>query len=225
MIMRSMDWPRVFSLLAHELRSPAGVIAGYARMLSEGRLSSEDQLQAFAQIERAAGRITTISRQASDLSRWLGPEMDGAAPVAIADLMTRAVAQTTTPARVTIDATANANGLHLPAIDRAALTAAIAAAVDAVCREVTEGVVISPRVDAADAACDILIGSATALAALPERPSRDPSVTQWSADHSGMGLALVLGAVVVLAHGGQLCSFGVRRDVLAIRLRTHTEGV
>lgn len=224
--MRSMDWPRVFSLLAHELRSPAGVIAGYARMLSEGRLTSDDQLQAFAQIERAAGRITTISRQASDLSRWLGPEMDGASPVAVADLMTRAVAQTAAPARVTIDASPEANALNLPAIDRAALTAAIAAAVDAVCREVSDGgVVISPRVDAEDAACDILIGSTTALAALPERPSRDPSVTQWSADRSGMGLALVLGAVVVLAHGGQLCSFGERRDVLAIRLRTHTEGV
>ena len=52
--MKTMDWPRVFSLLAHELRSPAAVIGGYARMLTEGRLRDDDRLQAYAQIERAA---------------------------------------------------------------------------------------------------------------------------------------------------------------------------
>ena len=52
--MSTMDWPRVFHLLAHELRSPAAVIGGYARMSSGGRLNEDDRLQAYAQIERAA---------------------------------------------------------------------------------------------------------------------------------------------------------------------------
>jgi signal transduction histidine kinase len=71
--MSTMDWPRVFHLLAHELRSPAAVIGGYARMLSGGRLNEDDRLQAYAQIERAASRITAIGQQSSDLARWLRP--------------------------------------------------------------------------------------------------------------------------------------------------------
>ena len=224
--MRSMDWPRVFSLLAHELRSPASVIAGYARMLGEGRLTGDDQAQAYAQIERAASRITTISRQAADLSRWLSPEMDGATPVVFADLMTRAIAQCAAPERVTVDASAEAGALRLPTLDRAALTGAFTAAIDAVCREAIDGpIAVRPRVDTGDGACDILIGPPEALSTLPALPSRDPSVTQWSADRGGMGLALVLAAVVVLAHGGQLCTFNGRRDIISIRLNLHTEGV
>ena len=78
--MGAMDWPRVCSLLAHELRSPSAVIAGYARMLGEGRLAGDDRAQAYAQIERAATRITAIGRQASDLARWLEPPVAPAAP-------------------------------------------------------------------------------------------------------------------------------------------------
>lgn len=218
-----MDWPRMLSLLAHELRSPAAVIAGYAHMLSEGRLSGQDQARAFTQIDRAAGRITAIGRQAADLARWLGPETHDAAVIPLSDLLTRAVAQTASPARITLAPSTASQTVRLRVLDHLALAAAIAAAADAVCREVAEDQIhVTVATDPDLSSCDILLGSAPALAAFGGRAPGDPSSTEWSTDRGGMGLAPVLAAVVVLAHGGQLLSLGDRGDILAIRLRTCT---
>lgn len=223
MIEDGMDWPRVLSLLAHELRSPAGVIAGYARMLGEGRLSAADQARAYAQIDRAASRITAISRQAGDLARWLEPDVHEEAVVPLGDLLTRAIAQTASPARITLDPCSKSQTIRLPVLDHLALAGAIAASADAICRELHEDQVhVSVAADPGLPSCDILLGSAPALASYDARASGDPSPTEWSTDRGGLGLAPVLAAAVVLAHGGQLSSVGDRHDILVIRLRTCT---
>ena len=165
--MRTMDWSRVFSLLSHELRSPAAVIGGYARMLSGGRLSDDDRLQAYAQIERAASRVTSIGHQAADLARWLNPALDGSSLVELHALVTQALSRSAAPERVTTDDSIEQSALKIPAFDRGALTNAVAAAIDAVCREVTEDDVrMLARVDKDAGACDILVGPAEALASL-----------------------------------------------------------
>jgi hypothetical protein len=46
-----------------------------------------------------------------------------------------------------------------------------------------------------------------------------------SAEREGLGLALIVSAVVLTAHGGQLSTVGGRRDVIALRLRTEAEVV
>ena len=67
----NMDWPVALRVLAHEMRSPSTVISGYARMLREGRLDEAHRVRASAQIEKAAGQLGTLSRQVSDLVRWI----------------------------------------------------------------------------------------------------------------------------------------------------------
>jgi K+-sensing histidine kinase KdpD len=222
MIMTDMDWPRVFSLLAHELRSPAAVIAGYARMLSEGRLKPDDQLQAFAQVERAAGRITAISHQASDLARWLGPAApDGPAPLSLHVLLSQALSQCAVPKRVTMSPAIETGGLTVLAVDRHALANAMVAAIDSVCREATDPIAVSAQADATEHTCEVLMGPEQAVAAF--ETGRQNADTEFSADRGGMGLALVLSLVVVRASGGELFTLGGRRDLLAMRLRTPAE--
>ena len=224
--MKNMDWPRVFSLLAHELRSPAAVIGGYARMLSEGRLAEDDRQQAYAQIERAARRVTVIGQQASDLGHWLKPMPDGASPIALTALVAQSVTLAAAPDRVVTDESIEKSALSIPALDRTALTQALTAAIDAVSREVTDDDVrVAARVNADQHACDILIGPTAALAALPAEASRDgAAVTPMSAEREGLGLALILSTVVVLAHGGQIGTVDGRRDVILLRLRTDSKG-
>lgn len=225
--MKNMDWPRVFSLLSHELRSPAAVIGGYARMLTEGRLADGDRQQAYAQIERAARRITSIGQQASDLSHWLRPSLEEAMPIEVSALVAQALARIAAPDRVVTDDSIETCALKVPALDRAALTNAMTAVIDAVCRETVEDdICIAARADQAGGACDILIGPADVVEALPDHAGGDGSTAaQMSAEREGLGLALVVSAVVLLAHGGQLSTVGGRRDVVALRLLTNTEGV
>ena len=225
--MNIVDWSRVFSLLSHELRSPSAVIGGYARMLSGGRLSDEDRQQAYAQIERAASRLTSIGHQAADLARWLNPVSDGASSVELRALVAQALSKSAAPERVTTDDSIEQSALKVAALDRGALTNAVSAAIDAVCREVSDDndVRLLARVDRDAGACDILVGPAEALAGLADHAPRDSStVTQMSAEREGLGLALIVSAVVLRAHGGQLSTIDGRRDVIALRLRTEAEG-
>ena len=222
--MRTMDWPRVFSLLAHELRSPAAVIGGYARMLSEGRLRDDDRLQAYSQIERAAHRVTSIGQQASDLSRWLRPTVDGTSAIDLPALIADALDRVAAPERVIIDDSIESCDLKIAALDRDALSAALAAAIDAVCRESADSIIsIAARADADGSGCDILIGPTDVVFGLRDQATAGAAPSTMPAEREGLGLALVLSAVVLLAHGGQLSTVGDRRDVIALRLRTDKE--
>ena len=221
--MSTMDWPRVCSLLAHELRSPSAVIAGYARMLSEGRLSGHEQELAYAQIERAANRISAISRQASDLARWLSPTTDVPSPLLCSALMSDAIGRCTCAERVKADPTVAASSLWIPTLDRQALAGAIATAIDAVSREVPEApITVTTRTDGAAQSCDIVIGPPQALANMTGT-SHPPHLTEWLGERGGMGLGLVLSAAIVLAHGGQLRMYDGHRDVLSVRLQVQRE--
>ena len=127
----AMEWPVVFSLVSHELRSPAAVIAGYAHMLRQGQLGDDDRQKVLVQIERAAGTIQQVGRHASEVSRWLSapasiPAVDH---VSLETLVTRAVARSASASRITTHFSAGVDAAPVRLLDREALAAALSARV------------------------------------------------------------------------------------------------
>src|SRR4029453_11667771 len=67
----SVDIGDILHVLAHELRTPVGIAHGYVRLLLEDRLPAEsDRRRALAQLQKALGRLTDLSHQASALANW-----------------------------------------------------------------------------------------------------------------------------------------------------------
>jgi K+-sensing histidine kinase KdpD len=227
-LMTQLDLPAVFSLVAHELRSPASVIAGCARMLNEGRLNDEDRRRVYGQIGRAADRVTTIGQQSSDVARWLrdGTARIPTSPLSVRAVLQGAVAQSQAPARVEILEFADdaLERLCLPVLDRPALICAVTAIVDLVCREVPEGTIAAAAYAGEPAtSCDILIGPRDSLVSLSTADRSAILTSQPSLETGGMGLALVVCTAVVAAHDGHLLAFPDRRDVVGMRLPAQQE--
>jgi hypothetical protein len=158
------------------------------------------------------------------LSHWLRPTIEGASPVELSVLVAQALGEVASPDRVITDDSVETSPVCVAALDRAALTSAVAATIDAVCREAAdEEIRVRACVDGDAESCDLLIGPTDVVSALPTPPHRDASGAPMSAEREGLGLALILAAVVVLAHGGQLSTVDGRRDVMSVRLRVNSE--
>lgn len=229
--MTSFDWPALFSLIAHELRSPASVITGCARMLADGRLGEADRERVYGQIQRAGARVTMLCEQSSEFARWLRPDATGlpTSPVPVRTLLTRAAAASAASDRIALDGGPGSNApsdldtLSIAALSRDALTAAVTTLFDLAAREAPDeslGAVI--HVDPDGRSCDILIGPSTALATLPADGGH-AQFSQLSLEAGGMGLALVVCAAVVAAHEGGLLTFPNQRNVFGVRLHAERE--
>jgi K+-sensing histidine kinase KdpD len=226
--MTTLDLPAVLSLVAHELRSPASVIAGCARMLNEGRLNEEDRLRVYGQIGRAADRVTTIGQQSSDVARWLrdGTSRVPTSPLPARSLLDGAIAQSRIAARVTVteDTDTDLDALCITALDRAALITALSAVIDLVGREVADvPLSVTAYANHPITSCDILVGPAETIGALSAEMRAAVVTSPPPLEAGGMGLALVVCAAVVAAHDGHMLALGGRRDVVGLRLRALRE--
>src|SRR5688572_1100288 len=86
------DLVELLHLLAHEVRSPSGVLQGYLRMLHEGRLTSEaDRAQAYENMRSASARIAALGEETARLAYWLEPADRKPALVNARELVQRAV--------------------------------------------------------------------------------------------------------------------------------------
>jgi signal transduction histidine kinase len=65
------DYPRLLSLAAHELRTPASVVAGYIRMLQkdEGSALSERQRRILAEAAKSCDRLVAVVNELSDVGK------------------------------------------------------------------------------------------------------------------------------------------------------------
>ncbi len=225
----TMTLQTAFKVLAHEIRSPAGVITGYTRLLRDGRLDAAGQLDALTQIDRAADRMAQFGRQAAELGAWLEPRTTTTPDVMkVSAVIDGAVRTTASPDHVTTSAAAGAGALHVSALNRDALLMAIGALIEATAREVKTlggAVHLAARVDAPSASCELLCGPAAQLAAadkvaqVPGPDHADP----FDIDRGGLGLQLILGAVVLETHGATLWSTGGRQGIVGVRLPIHSE--
>jgi signal transduction histidine kinase len=214
-----MEWARLLSIVAHELRSPTAVISGYARMLAEGRVPEGDRAETLWRIERAADRLVVTSQQAADLARWLTARAD--APVqalSVDSLLARALAGAEASGRLATEIDAEARRVSVRALDREALAAAVGCVVDTVTREIVDDQVqIVARAVPAPPACDLLVGP-SALLGHPETRGGPDAADALSLEHRASGLAFALAVTIIRAHDGHLWTGGDSRNIIGIRL-------
>jgi signal transduction histidine kinase len=215
-----MDWSRTMTLLSHEVRSPATVILGYARMIREGRLDDATRAQAMLQIEQAAARIAAIGRQASGLAKWLSRDGHASSPatVPLRALLADVLPQAGTPSLVSVEVEPAAESTGLSVSDRGAVVAAIAGVIDLVCADVPHTPVrVLGRRHAGDAWFELIIGPTARLAALAA-PNPQPAKPFAADRRGGLGLSLILASTVIEAHGGTIWTAGSPPELWGITM-------
>lgn len=216
-----MKWESAFRVVAHELRSPAGVIAGYARMLMSGRLDEAGRDEAFRQLERAAGRLGDLAQQSSELATWLvAHEGEEYHLMPVSSLLVRAAEASTASDRVRIVGDPASVECQVRTREPRALTDALAVIIDATARalpsktaEVGITIARSPRPNE----CDIVVGPPDLIEGIII-DSGDGEVSRFNLESGGLGLHLILGAVVLEAHGASLWASREARGVTGVRI-------
>jgi hypothetical protein len=220
------DTTLALRVLAHELRSPAGVAQGYVRMLLDGSLAEPaDQRRVLEQIRNVLAQIGQLSRQASEAAGWL-ERAEGAAVQhvdarSLVDAAISAVQRTHT-----LDAALNLREgtASVMTMDRDALTVALASLLEATSRE-RRGQPTCVRVHATEAPrhLELLAGSGESLAALSTGPD-GPNATPLVVERGGMGLTLVTAAFVLDRHGAATWTINSERGRCGIRIPLDARG-
>jgi len=216
----SIDTASILRVLAHELRSPAGVAQGYLKMILDGRLRPDEQRHGMEHARDALTRIAALSREASNIASWLerppAPEMFWR-PLPAAPLL-RAVVARFRPDEVDLAIDVD-DALSVRTCDEAALATALAALIGATTRE-------SPRAKLTVAALpsrrsrgtlDILVAPSEYLPLLAEGPDTVGAGTV-TLERGGLGLSLVMALLVLDTHHASAWALHAHRATLGIRL-------
>jgi signal transduction histidine kinase len=220
-----MKWESAFRVVAHELRSPAGVIGGYARMLMSGRLDETGREDALRQLERAAGRLGDLAQQSSDLAGWLEPHDDDTHQLLpIGSIIERAALGAAAPDLVRVLSDAAASELCVRTREPRALSAAFSSVIDATSREMerrrSEVGIAARRTDRAGW-CDVIVGPPSVIDGIRMdiKPGQDGG---FNLEGGGLGLHMIVGAVVLDAHGASLWASPGVRGVTGVRIPAST---
>lgn len=199
-----VDTASILRILAHELRSPAGAAHGYLRLAAEGRLPDADLQPAMARAAEAVARIGILSRETSDLARWLarpaGARQD---PLGGRSLIDAAL---THAGRDSLDIAIDSldDSALVRTSDADALGTAVGSLVAATVRESPQdrltlhaGTRTTP-----DPHLVIVLALPSRIRALLEGPGAAGAGT-ISVERGGLGLTLVAAILVLEAHGAR----------------------
>lgn len=216
----SVDTASILRILAHELRSPAGVAQGYVRMTLDGRLASPvDQRRALEHTRDAIGRISAISREASEVASLIERPTTGPQQIAALHPLLQTVLERIGPERLDIELDALPHAATTPTRDEEALTTALTALVTAVLRE-------SPSVrltlwaaptDAPERSVTIALGAPAILPDLVQGPTV-PGAGPIPLERGGLGLSLVLAVLVLEQHAAHAWTLNDQRAAVGLRL-------
>jgi signal transduction histidine kinase len=219
---RLPDLVELLHLLGHELRSPAGVLVGYLRMLQEGRVTSEaDRLRMYEKMRAALGRLAGLGDGVSQLTAWLEPRERVAVRTDARELLDRSLAA----ARATLDRPLDARmslaagEARINVLDGRALEAAVTSVIQATAREAGDSpVAVRASVGhGREPAVEVIVGLQARVEAEGSSLS-DQALGPFSVARGGMGLSLVLAMAVLEAHDAQVWCIGEAQSLAALRL-------
>ena len=216
-----LKWEAAFRVMAHELRSPAGVIGGYARMLMSGRLDENGRDEALRQLERAAGRLGELAQQSSDVAAWLQPHPEDTYQLLpMSNIIERSALGAAAPDLVRVVNDPEAADLCVKTREPRALSAAFSSVIDATSREMERRgseVAIAARRSDRPGWCDVILAPPSVIDGIRiDAPANGDS--KFNFEGGGLGLHLILGAVVLDAHGGSLWASSDVRGVTGVRI-------
>ena len=214
-----VDISSVLHVLAHELRTPAGIAQGYLRMLLDEKLTEPaDRRRALEQTQKALARVSELTAESSRLARWL-QEQHGP-PRASLDaraLIARVVSEAGVEPPVRVKGDVAPSGVAIPTADDDALTAAIVSMVRVTAREMkNQPCAIEVRLNG-NRTIDVLIGSEPQLDALASGPDA-PDAAPLALERGGVGLSMLMAAAILETHGGRHWTVGGLRTTVGIRL-------
>lgn len=213
---------KVFSILAHELRSPLGVIQGYIRMLRMRRTDDDQEIKMLTAMMDATARISAVARQASELALSEGGEPTTGSTVAVplSELVSRvATAQLPRPVAVAMPEAVAGSAVRTGQIE--ALSSAIAAIVVSVERNLPDRTVALRAAVGADGSPLLLVGDERDLASIqPDAPMATDagSSSRKLFEAGGQGLSLVLAASVLDRHGISVGLLRSSSEIVVLRL-------
>jgi hypothetical protein len=212
-----VDISSLLHVLAHELRTPAGIAQGYLRMLLEDRLTAAaDQRRAIEQTQKAVARVSELTVESSRLARWLEEQHD--APRSSIDahvLVTRVVSDAgIEPLRAKVDVPPES--IAIATVDGDALAGALVSLVKVTAREMkNEPCAMVARLSG-KRTMDLLIGHEQQLDALSAGPDA-PGAVPLGVERGGVGLSLVLAAAILDTHGARQWIIDGLRTTVGIR--------
>lgn len=213
-----VDIAKVLHVLAHELRTPAGIAQGYLRMLLEDRLTDpQDRRRALEQTQKALTRVSELTHEGTRLANWMESAHPNVSSIDARSLVTRAVELAAVTPEPSLHVDTSTETARVTTGDADALVHAVSALVKATARELRlKTCAIDARLNGGGM-LDVLIAPSDqmeTIAAGPEAANAGP----LSLERGGLGLALVMAAVVLTAHGAIGWTANGSRTTVGIRL-------
>jgi hypothetical protein len=193
-------------------------------MLMSGRLDETGRDEALRQLERAAGRLGDLAQQSSDVASWLQPHPDEPMQLlSIGSIIERSAQGAAAPDLVRIVSDPAGGDLCVRTREPRALSAAFSSVIDATSREMERRgseVAIAARKSDRAGWCDVVLAPPALIDGIRMDPPNGDS--KFNFEGGGLGLHLILGAVVLDAHGGSLWASSDVRGVTGVRIPVAT---
>lgn len=201
------DEPQLLSLVAHEVSSPASVVAGYIRFLLKGNAGdlSESQRKMLEEASRSCARILDLMRELKDLAALRSADATvELRPVAIFDLCDEVLRATVKGGTFTCSLADKAAVVEGDAVRlRRALVSFVAAQQRERGEDGLQGYGFVARAGGAPRAVIVLGGEEIMT-------RRDVAVVEDAGTferwRGGLGMALPIACEIVEAHGGRVWS-------------------
>jgi len=191
------EFADTLSVLAHELRSPLGVLQGYLRLIQRKRQADDPESSMLTAMLTATGRVADLGRQASDLGAQMRRESEDT--LVGAEQLIEAVSAHAPSGIVVGRGDAAVAKIRLRVTDLEAVANSLVALGRLAMRE-TQGTAATMDFRAPPGAASLDVHIAATADGQAPPPSEDGATGPVPFDRGGMGLSLCLASFVLSRH-------------------------